>query len=198
MVGDAQRRELFGRLGADAVDLAHRQRPDAQRECRSASSRVRPSGFSRSEQIFDSSLLGVTPIEQDRPVASCTACLMRRASVQGVVGQIGQVDVDLVDAAILDLRRNGRHGSLEQARVMAIGVEIDRQQDRVRRQLRRLHDAHAGEHAERPRFVGGGGDDAAPDIVAQPGEATAAVAPAVPAGGRWRPPMTTGRPRSSG
>ncbi len=37
-------------------------------------SRVRPPGLSNSEQIFDSSLFGVTPIEQLRPpVASRTA-----------------------------------------------------------------------------------------------------------------------------
>jgi hypothetical protein len=36
-------------------------------------SRVKPSGFSRSEQIFDNSLLGLMPMEQLRPVASRTA-----------------------------------------------------------------------------------------------------------------------------
>jgi len=41
---------------------------------------VMPFGFSRSEPIFDNSLLGVMPIEQVRPVASKTACLMREAS----------------------------------------------------------------------------------------------------------------------
>ena len=41
---------------------------------------VSPSGFSRSEQIFDSNLLGLRPIEQDSPVASRTDCLIRRAS----------------------------------------------------------------------------------------------------------------------
>jgi len=43
------------------------------------SSRVRPSGLSRSEQILASSLFGVMPMEQVRPVAANTASLMRRA-----------------------------------------------------------------------------------------------------------------------
>jgi hypothetical protein len=92
-----------------------------------------------------------------------------------IVRQGTEVDVDLIDAAILDVRRHGGDGGLEQARVVAIGVEVDRQQDRVGRQLRRLHHAHAGEHAQRPRLVGRGGDHAAPDVVAHPGKSAAAV-----------------------
>lgn len=41
---------------------------------------VMPSGFSRSEQIFDSSLLGEMPIEQVNPVAANTDVLIRSAS----------------------------------------------------------------------------------------------------------------------
>ena len=39
-------------------------------------SSVRPSGLSSSEASFESSLFGVMPIEQVRPVRSCTAALM--------------------------------------------------------------------------------------------------------------------------
>src|SRR3989338_104399 len=58
---------------------------------------------------------------------------------------------------------------------MAIGIEVDWQQNGIRGQLRRLHDAHAGEHAERTRLVSRGRDDAAPDIVPQTGKPAAAV-----------------------
>jgi len=53
-------------------------------------STVRPSGFSSSEHNFESSLLGVTPIEQVRPVASWTrdliACAMTRTPACGLPG----------------------------------------------------------------------------------------------------------------
>jgi hypothetical protein len=90
---------------------------------------------------------------------------------------VGQVDIDFIDAAVFDVRRDGGHGVLEQARHLAVGVEIDRQQDGVRRQLGRLHHAHGRAHAQRARLVGGGGDDAAPDIVAQARKRVAAVRP---------------------
>ena len=55
-----------------------------QMRCGTSSSdtTVSPFGFSRSEQIFASSLFGATPIEQERPVASRTASLMRWASTR--------------------------------------------------------------------------------------------------------------------
>ena len=43
-------------------------------------STVKPSGFCSSEAILDSSLLGVMPMEQPRPVAARTASLSRWAS----------------------------------------------------------------------------------------------------------------------
>ena len=43
---------------------------------------VRPSGFSRSEQIFASNLFGARPIEHDRPVAPDTAAF-RHAAMAG-------------------------------------------------------------------------------------------------------------------
>ena len=82
----------------------------------SSVSTVRPLGLSSSEAILDSSLLGVTPTEQVRPVARLHVVLQlvrerahaaQRVVADGVAdaGHVGQVDVDLVDAAILDHRR---------------------------------------------------------------------------------------------
>jgi hypothetical protein len=87
-------------------------------------SMVRPSGLSSSLAILASSLLGVTPIEQVRPggAAHVVADLLRQRAHAAVAswptavlraGQVGQVDVDLVDAAVLDQRRHLGHRGLE-------------------------------------------------------------------------------------
>ncbi len=118
---------------------------------------VRPSGLSSSEAIFAISLFGASPIEQLSPVASRTACFSSAPTSRAhhqtlcsassgstgllVVRQargddVGQIDVDLVDAAILDLRCQCAHCGLEQPRVLAVLVEVHRQQHRVRRLAR--------------------------------------------------------------
>jgi hypothetical protein len=63
---------------------------------------------------LDSSLFGVTPIEQVRPVARRTLLRISWASARTPrgrrrvlrAGHGAQVDVDLVDAAVLDHRRD--------------------------------------------------------------------------------------------
>ena len=102
------------------------------RVSRSASvSKVSPSGLSSSEAIFDSSLFGVTPIEQVSPVRAhdAVADALRHGAHAAVrvvrdrllrAGHVGQVDVDLVDAAVLDQRRDLGHRRLEEARVVAV------------------------------------------------------------------------------
>jgi hypothetical protein len=122
-------------------------------------STVRPSGLSSSLAILDSSLLGVTPIEQVRPggTAHVVADLLRQRThaAGGVVahgvlraGHVAQVDVDLVDAAVLDHRRHLGHRGLEQARIAAVLVEVHRQQHRLRARAARPSSAHAELHAE--------------------------------------------------
>ena len=150
----------------------------------SARSSVSPSGLSSSEAIFASSLFGATPIEHESPVAARTASLIdcatsprappriarRLAAARSPASRrmhVGQVDVDLVDAVVLDLRRDRAHRGLEQPRILAVRVEVGRQQHRVGRELRGLHQAHRRVQAERPRLVGRRGDDAAPDVAAQ-------------------------------
>src|SRR4029453_16795460 len=53
-------------------------------------------------------------------------------------GHLGQVDVDLVDAAVFDQRRDLGHGRLEAPRVQAVALEIGGQQQRVGRRPRCL------------------------------------------------------------
>ncbi len=116
-------------------------------------SRVSPSGLSSSEAILATSLFGASPIEQQSPVAARTACLSsagdltrrppdfgvairrrrsfrmpRRLRFTRAATESREVDVDLVDAAVFDDRRDRSHRCLEQARVLAVFVEIDRQQ----------------------------------------------------------------------
>ena len=80
---------------------------------------------------------------------------------------VRQVDVDLVDAVVLDPRRDRAHRVLEEPRVFPVRVEIGGQQHGVRRELRRLHQPHGRMQAQRARLVGRGRDDAATGVVAQ-------------------------------
>ena len=144
---------------------------------------VSPSGLSSSEAIFARSLFGAMPIEQDSPVAARTASLIERATACALVPAIArrlardgagcirmhvrQVDVDLVDAVVLDPRGDRAHRVLEETRVFPVGVEIDRQQHGVGRELRGLHEPHGRMEAERARLVGRGRGHTPSRVVAQ-------------------------------
>jgi hypothetical protein len=75
---DAQADQPLGGLGADAVDFCG-QGPDSRRNLFHVEDGDAV-WLVEVDPIFDSSLLGEMPIEQVRPVASKTACLMRQAS----------------------------------------------------------------------------------------------------------------------
>ena len=140
---------------------------------------VSPPGLSSSDAIFDRSLFGVTPMEHVSPVAVSTVRWMRRRDllrarprirqVRRFVreNELGQIDVDLIDPAVFDVRRDRAHRLLEQTRVAPVFVEIGGKQQRVRSELRCFHERHAGAHAESTRFVGGGRNDAAALVSAQ-------------------------------
>jgi hypothetical protein len=83
---------------------------------------------------------------------------------------LGQIDIDLVNAAILDLRRNRAHGILEHPRILAVGIKIRRQQQCVGSELCRFHQTHPRKHAQRAGFVGGRRNHAAAGITAQRSE----------------------------
>jgi len=172
-VGAAHRQPL-ARLRADAVDPAYRQWPDALPQVVAAEDRqsvrlVEVGGDLRQQ------LVGRDADRTRQPGRLAHRVLDALRERAGLVGQRAQVEVDLVDAAVFALGCDARDGGLEESRVMAIGGEIDRQQDRVRRQAGRLHDAHRRRDAQRACFVGGGGDDAAADVVAQACELPAAI-----------------------
>ena len=174
----AEAGELFRRLRADAVDLARRQRPDAGGDVGVAEQR-QSVGLVELGGDLRQQLVGR---DADR-AGEAGALAHGRLEIQadratGIVvdsGQVAQVGVDLVDAAILDQRRDLAHRALEQARVLAVLVEVDRQQHRVRREHCRLHHPHRREHAELARLVSAGRDDAAADVVAQRRELARAV-----------------------
>mmetsp|Transcript_6770 Transcript_6770/g.28501 ORF Transcript_6770/g.28501 Transcript_6770/m.28501 type:complete len:408 (+) Transcript_6770:2174-3397(+) len=171
--------ELVAGLGADAVDLAHRQRPDArgdvgQRQHRDAVGLVQFAG-DLAEQLVgrDADGAGQAGRPRDRvlDLARHGFHAAERVVADRVAhtGHVAQVDVDLVDAAVLDDRRDLGDRGLEQARVVAVAVEVGRQQDGIGGAQRGLHQAHGREHAEVARGVGGGRHHAAAGVVAQPG-----------------------------
>ncbi len=84
---------------------------------------------------------------------------------------VREVDVDLVDAAVLDLRRERAHRRLEEPRILPVLVEVDRQQDRVGRLRGGLHHAHGRVDAQRARLVGRGRDHAPARVVGEAREA---------------------------
>ncbi len=176
-------------LRADAVDAPHRQRPQPRRDV----------GLGQDRQPVGLVQLGGDLGEQlvrrhaDRAgqaggALDVVADLLRERAhaAAGVVadrvvhaGHVAEVDVDLVDAAVLDHRRDLGDRGLEQARVAPVLVEVDRQQHRVGAARGGLHQPHPGMHAMVARGVGGGRDDAAAGVVAQRREAPRAVGQAL-------------------
>ena len=170
---DAERFELCRGLRADAVDPARRQRPDARRDVGSGNDRdavrlVEVGGDLREQLVRRDADRRRQPgcganriLDRSRDRKRAGAVVVRAAFARDIGRRIdvGQVDVDFVDAAVLDLRRDSGDRGLEQPRIPAVRVEIGGQPDRVGREARGLHESHAGMHAERARFVGRGRGD---------------------------------------
>ncbi len=157
----------FG-LGPDALDLAHRQRPDLRSHIlfvhhRDAVGLVEFAGHLGDQLVGrDADRAGQAGARED---AALDQPCQHPPAFALAARHVGEIDVDLVDASVLDQRRDLADGGLEGARELAHLVEIDRQHQRLRAQLRRLHHAHGRADAELARRVGGGGDDPAPDVV---------------------------------
>ena len=142
---DGQGRQLFPGLGADAVDLAHVERPDFFLQVgfvndRDALGLVELAGH-LGEQLVGRHADGTGQagflenlfLDQARQHPPALAL---------ATGHVGEVDVDLVDAAVLHQRGDLGDGALEQPRVFAHLVKIDRQHDGLRAQPGSLHHAH--------------------------------------------------------
>ena len=73
------------------------------------------------------------------------------------------------------MRGQGADRLLEQTRVVAISLEVSRKANRFGRKSSRFHHAHGRMNAQRARFVGRGGHDAATNVVAQDRKASNAL-----------------------
>jgi hypothetical protein len=101
---------LQARVGLGPMPLILRQGSGQICVCRSAScTMLMPLGLLNSLAILASSLLGATPTEQVRPVASRMLLQQPRQHAPALAlaaGHVGEVDVDLVDAAVFHHRRD--------------------------------------------------------------------------------------------
>ena len=162
---DTERFEPRARLRADPVDLSWRQRPDATRDVLHAQQRE-PVGLVELGGHLGEKLVGRHTDRARKPGRYAHGLANRLRDFAGAppwiadglgefaVGgdrmHIGEIDVDLVDAVVLDLRRDRAHRRLEQTRVPAVRVEVGRQQYGVGRKLRGLHQAHRRMQADAP------------------------------------------------
>ena len=80
---------------------------------------------------------------------------------------LGEVDVDLVHPPVFHDRRDVRDDGFEALGIVPVLRKVHRQQHRLRTQLRGFHQPHGRAHAELACRIGGGGDHAAPGVVAQ-------------------------------
>jgi len=171
---NAQTRQPLCGLWPDPVDLARLQRPYPASQIR----RTHQRETVRLVELRSHLRQQLVRSDSDRAGQSCrrTHRLFDPAGDPRRVAAVrGQVDVDLVDPAVLDPRREGRDSHLEPPRVMSVGREIGRQQDCIRCKTGRGHQPHAGVHAQRSRLVGRGGHHAPAAVVAQVGEFHCAV-----------------------
>src|SRR5581483_7023162 len=166
---DAELRELRLALGPDAVQAPHGERPDARLEV----------GLGEHGKAVGLVELGADLREQlvrrdrDRarePGRAQHAVLDRASQRRRVAGQLGEIDIGLVDAVVLHDRRHLADRRLEQARDAAVLVEVDRQEHALRAKLVRGAHRHRRADAVGARDVVRGGDDAAARRVAAPAD----------------------------
>ena len=79
---------------------------------------------------------------------------------------VGEVNVNLIHAPVFHHGRKFTHDVFEAARVIAVLVEIHRQQNRVRAQLCRFHHTHGRAHTKCTRRIRGRGDHTASGVAA--------------------------------
>ena len=98
-------------LRPEAGQARDGQRVEHRMDAFGACTTVRPSGLSRSDAIFATSLFGATPIDAVSPHSSRICCLMRAAIVGAPSVQLQarrDVEEGLVDRQAFDQRRVAR------------------------------------------------------------------------------------------
>ena len=125
---------------------------------------VRPSGFSRSEAIFATSLLGATPTEAVSSRGGADALLDAARDAHGVALERearGHVEEGFVERQAFDHRRVLVKDREHLVRDFAVHRHARLHADGVRAAAQRLADRHGGAHAELAHLVAGRGDHAA-------------------------------------
>ena len=156
---EADRRQPLGRLGPDAGD-------DPQRAARQPPARLLAAH--RDEALR---LLEVGRDLRDQPVRA-DADRDRDAGAVAHVGDqlaqhaqrllgVGDVGVALVEPDLLDDRQTLAHQLPDLARLVPVGLEVGRDEDRLRAQPPRLRGGRGRADAEPARLVGRGRDDRA-------------------------------------
>ena len=164
---DAKALELFIGLGAHAVDLAAGQRPDQGLQVGlvhdgDAVGLVELAGHLGDQLVGGHAdragqARGVKNAFLDQPGQHAPAFAL-------AAGHVGEVDVDLVHAAVLHDGCDVGDDAFEGARKVSVTVKIHRQQDGLRAELGGFHQPHGRADAKLPGRIGGGGDHAAPGV----------------------------------
>src|SRR5690606_35257476 len=134
---NAQLPEFCTGLGADTVDPAGGQRPDACGQVFRHDD-ADASGFLQVGGNLCNQLAMADADRAGQSGGGAHRLLQPLRQRRAVFVDGAEVDIDLVDAAVLDQRRDLRHRRLEQARVVTIGRKVHRQQYRVGGEFGRL------------------------------------------------------------
>ena len=168
---NAQCREFGICLGANAVELAARQGPDQARDIirlhdADAIGLVELAGKFR-QQFVGRNANGAGELRGIKN-ALLNQSRQRITALSLAARYVGQVDIYLVNAPVFHHGGNFGDDSLEALRIFAVAIKMGGQQNGLRAQARGFHQPHGRAHAKLPGRVGGGGDDAAPGVAAQP------------------------------
>ncbi len=112
--GDAQRGQFFARARADAVDLAHRQRPQAGRHV-GGGEQCDAIRFIQVGTDFRQQLVGCNAHRAGQPGGGVHGLLDVLHQRQCFPVELGEVDIDFVDATVFDIWCDGGNSGLEAA-----------------------------------------------------------------------------------
>ena len=154
---EAQRGEPLDRLGPEAGDDPRRARSASRRQASSRPMATKPRGFSRSEETLAISRFGPTPTEIVIPVRACDLRDQLAQHAQRLLA-LRHVGVALVEPDLAHDRQPRAHELPDLARLRLVGLEVGREEDRVRAQAPRLGGRRGRADAVLARLVGRGRD----------------------------------------